>query len=255
MLKIKRLLMLLLIAVLVSAVYFGTSDELIENKAIELSPVISSNEPDANADAVFQADLSTSDKAQSLTVSNSQEEEHLLSVQHLLNKGLDLSPFNENEILLLRKYNNNDKEVPDEEIPAWFRVFVQIVFLQGGEKNPQSMLSEKVDNNWVGANAYNQDIQHWENISAEGDVIATGVLAGFYRDTWKWSKGEYYFQKLIVNVTDKTSPLDDLINISYMQDEKKAAAYAWYGRNNDIESYKYGSGKRFYELINTYSEQ
>jgi hypothetical protein len=121
-----------------------------------------------------------------LTVSNSQEEEHLLSVQHLLNNGLDLSPFDEYEILLLRKYNNNDKEVPDEDIPVWFKMFTQIVFLQGGEKNPQSMLSEKVDNNWVGANAYNQDIQHWENISAEGDVIATGVLAAFYRDAKKF---------------------------------------------------------------------
>jgi hypothetical protein len=86
-------------------------------------------------------------------------------------------------------------------------------------------------------------------------VIATGVLAGFYRDTWKWSKAEYYFQKLIVNVTDKTSPLDDLINISYMQNKRKSAAYAWYGRNNDIDLNTYGSGKRFYELINTYSEQ
>jgi hypothetical protein len=255
MLKIKRLLMLLLIAVLILIVYFGISDGVIEDKAIELSPVISLNESDANTDAVFQADLSTSDKAQGLTVSNSREDEHLLRVQHLLDKGLDLSPFNENEILLLRKYNNNDKEVPDEEIPAWFRVFVQIVFLQSGEKNPQSMLSEKVDNNWVGANASNQDIQHWENISADGDVIATGVLAGFYRDTWKWSKAEYYFQKLIVNVTDKTSPLDDLINISYMQNKRKSAAYAWYGRNNDIDLNTYGSGKRFYELINTYSEQ
>jgi hypothetical protein len=111
-------------------------------------------------------------------------------VQHLLGKGLDLSPFNESEILLLRKYNKNDMEVPDEEIPTWFRVFVQIVFLQGGEKNPQSMLSEKVDNNWVDANAYNQDIQHWENISAEGDVISTGVLAAFYRDAKKFSKAE-----------------------------------------------------------------
>jgi hypothetical protein len=255
MLKIKRLLMLLLIAVLILIVYFGISDGVIEDKAIELSPVISLNESDANTDAVFQADLSTSDKAQGLTVSNSREDEHLLRVQHLLDKGLDLSPFNENEILLLRKYNNNDKEVPDEEIPAWFRVFVQIVFLQSGEKNPQSMLSEKVDNNWVGANASNQDIQHWENISADGDVIATGVLAGFYRDTWKWSKAEYYFQKLIVNVTDKTSPLDDLINISYMQNKRKSAAYAWYGRNNDIDLNTYGSGKRFHELINTYSEQ
>jgi len=255
MLKIKSLLMLLLIAVLILTVYFGTSDGVIEDIAIELRPVIVSKEPDANADAVFQADSSTSDKAKGLTVSNSQEEEHLLSVQHLLNKGLDLSPFNENEILLLRKYNNNDKEVPDEEIPAWFRVFVQIVFLQGGEKNPQSMLSEKVDNNWVGVNAYNQNIQHWENISAEGDVIATGVLAAFYRDTWKWSKAEYYFQKLIVNVTDKTSPLDDLINISYMQNKRKSAAYARYGRNNDIDLNTYGSGKRFHELINKYSEQ
>jgi hypothetical protein len=255
MLKIKSLLMLLLIAVLILTVYFGTSDGVIEDKAIELRPVIVSKEPDANADAVFQADSSTSDKAQGLTISNSQEEEHLLSVQHLLNKGLDLSPFNENEILLLRKYNNNDKEVPDEEIPAWFRVFVQIVFLQGGEKNPQSMLSEKVDNNWVGVNAYNQDIQHWENISAEGDVIATGVLAAFYRDTWKWSKAEQYYQKFLVNITDKRTSLDSLINASYMQNEKKAAAYAWYGRNNDIESYKYGSGERFHELINKYSEQ
>jgi hypothetical protein len=250
MIKTKSLLMLLLIAVLISAVYFGTSDGLIENKAIELRPVISSN-----ADAVFQANSSTSDKIQSLTVSNSQEEKHLLRVQHLLDKGLDLSPFDEYEILLLRKYNNNDKEVPDEDIPAWFKMFTQIVFLQGGEKNPQSMLSDKVDNNWVGANAYNQDIQHWENISAEGDVIATGVLAGFYRDTWKWSKAEYYFQKLIVNITDKTSPLDDLINITYMQNKRKSAAYAWYGRNNDIDLITYGSGKRFHELINEYSEQ
>lgn len=255
MLKIKSLLMLLLIAVLILTVYFGTSDGVIEDKAIELRPVIVSKEPDANADAVFQAGSSTSDKAQGLTVSDSQEEEHLLSVQHLLNKGLDLSPFNENEILLLRKYNNNDKEVPDEEIPAWFRVFVQIVFLQGGEKNPQSMLSEKVDNNWVGANAYNQDIQHWENISAEGDVIATGVLAAFYRDAKKFSKAEQYYQKFLVNITDKRTSLDNLIRVSYMQDEKKAAAYAWYGRNNDIESYKYGSGERFHELINKYSEQ
>jgi hypothetical protein len=149
MLKIKCLPMLLLIAVLILIVYFGTSNGVIEDKAIELSPVISLNESDANTDAVFQADLSTSDKAQDLTVSNSREDEHLLWVQHLLDKGLDLSPFNENEILLLRKYNNNDKEVPDEKIPPWFRVFVQIVFLQGGENNPQSMLSEKVDNNWV----------------------------------------------------------------------------------------------------------
>ena len=181
--------MLLLIAALILTVYFGTSIGL-EDKAIKLRPVISSNEPSANADAVFQADSSISDKSQSLNVSNSQEEEHLLSVQHLLGKGLDLSPFNESEILLLRKYNKNDMEVPDEEIPTWFRVFVQIVFLQGGEKNPQSMLSEKVDNNWVGANAYNQDIQHWENISAEGDVISTGVLAAFYRDAKKFSKAE-----------------------------------------------------------------
>jgi hypothetical protein len=240
----------LLIAVLISAVYFGTSDGLIENKAIELRPVISSN-----ADAVFQANSSTSDKTQSLTVSNSQEEEHLLRVQHLLDKGLDLSPFDEYEILLLRKYNNNDKEVPDEDIPAWFKMFTQIVFLQGGEKNPQSMLSEKVDNNWVAANAFNQDIQHWENISAEGDVIATGVLAAFYRDAKKFSKAEHYYQHFLVNITDKRTSLDNLIRVSYMQDEKKAAAYAWYGRNNDIESYKYGSGERFHELINKYSKQ
>ena len=247
--------MLLLIAVLISAVYFSTSDGLIENKAIELRTVISSNEPDANADAVFQADYSTSDKAQGLTVSNSREEEHLLSVQHLLNKGLDLSPFDEYEILLLRKYNNYDKEVPDEDIPAWFRVFAQIVFLQGGEKNPQSMLSEKVDNNWVGANAYNQDIQHWENISANGDVIATGVLASFYRDAKKFPKAEYHFQKLLVNVVNKDSALENLINAAYMQNEKRAAAYAWYGKNNDIDLSKRVVRKRFNELTNKYSEQ
>ena len=255
MLKIKSLLMLLLIAVLILTVYFGTSDGVIEDKAIELRPVIVSKEPDANADAVFQADSSTSDKAQGLTVSDSQlEEQQLVSVQHLLDKGLDLSPFDEFEILVLRKFMTNNT-VPDEDIPTWFSVFAQISLLQGGEKSPKGILSEKVDNNWVGVNAYNQDIQHWENISAEGDVIATGVLAAFYRDAKKFSKAEQYYQKFLVNITDKTSPLDDLINISYMQNKRKSAAYAWYGRNNDIDLNTYGSGERFHELINKYSEQ
>jgi predicted outer membrane protein len=40
-----------------------------------------------------------------------------------------------------------------------------------------------------------------------------------------------------------------------MQDKRKSAAYAWYGRNNDIDLITYGSGKRFHELINEYSEQ
>lgn len=248
--------MLLLIAVLIMTVYFGTSEGVIENKAIELSPVTSSNEPDANEDVVFQADsLSNNNKEQSASVSNSQEEQQLISVQHLLDKGLDLSPFDESEILLLRKYNNFDKEVPDEDIPAWFRVFAQIVFLQGGEKNPQSMLSEKVDNNWVSGNVYNQDIQHWEDISANGDVIATGVLAAFYRDAKKFSKAEYYYQKFLVNVVNKDSVLSSLINATYMQNEKRAAAYAWYGTNNDIDLNTYGSGQRFHELIIEYSEQ
>jgi len=59
----------------------------------------------------------------------------------------------------------------------------------------------------------------------------------------------------LVNITDKRTPLANLIRVSYMQNEKKAAACACYGRNNDIESYKYGSGERFHELINKYSEQ
>ena len=248
--------MLLLIAVLILTVYFGTSEGVIENKAIELSPVIVSKKPDANADAVFQADsLSNNDEEQHLTLRNSQEEEHLLSVQHLLDKGLDLSPFDESEILLLRKYNNFDKEVPDEDIPAWFRVFAQIVFLQGGEKNPMSMLSEKVDNNWVSGNVYNQDIQHWEDISANGDVIATGVLASFYRDAKKYPKAESHYQKLLVNVVNKDSVLEDLINAAYMQNEKRAAAYAWYGKNNDIDLSKRAGRKRLNELTNKYSEQ
>jgi hypothetical protein len=147
MLKTKKLLMLLLIAVLILAVYFCTSDGLIEHKAIELSPVISSNEPYANADAVFQADPSTSDKQQSLTVSNSQIEElQLVSAQHLLDEGIDLSSFSEYEILVLRKFLTN-KTVPDEDIPTWFRVFAQITLLEGGEKNSKGILSEKVDDN------------------------------------------------------------------------------------------------------------
>jgi hypothetical protein len=256
MLKIKSLLMLLLTAVLILTVYFGTSEGVIENKAIELSPVISSNESVANADTVFQADsLSNNDEEQSASVSNSQEEQQLISVQHLLDKGLDLSPFDESEILLLRKYNSSDKEVPDEYIPAWFRVFAQIVFLQGGEKNPMSMLSEKVDNNWISGNAYNQDIQHWEDISANGDVIATGVLASFYRDAKKYPKAEYHFQKLLVNVVNKDSALENLIDAAYMQNEKRAAAYAWYGKNNDIDLSKRAVRKRFNELTNKYSEQ
>jgi tetratricopeptide (TPR) repeat protein len=107
----------------------------------------------------------------------------------------------------------------------------------------------------VGVNAYNHDIQHWENISANGDVIATGVLASFYRNIGKHPQAEVYYQKLLVNVTDKSSTLNKLINASYMQNEKKAAAYAWFGRNNDIDPKKYSSGERFHELINKYSEQ
>ena len=40
-----------------------------------------------------------------------------------------------------------------------------------------------------------------------------------------------------------------------MQNDKRAAAYAWYGKNNDIDLSKRGGCKRFNELTNKYSEQ
>jgi hypothetical protein len=249
MLKIKSLLVVLLITGVILAIYFGFSNEVVER-----APIIPSKVQASNADAAIEAEPLLNIE-QDLTMTDSQAEElSLISVQDLLDKEEDLSPFDEYEILVLRKYLTN-YTVSDEEIPTWFRVFAQSVFLQGGEKNPNSMLSAKVDNNWIGVNAYNHDIQHWEDISANGDVIATGVLASFYRDAKKFPKAESHFQKLLVNVVNKDSVLEDLINAAYMQNEKRAAAYAWYGTNNNIDLSKSVVRKRFNELTNKYSEQ
>lgn len=182
MLKIKSLLVVLLITIVILAIYFGFSSEVIER-----APIIPSKVQASNADAAIEADPLLNIE-QDLSMTDSQAEElSLISVQGLLDREIDLSPFDEYEILVLRKYFTNFT-VSDEEIPTWFRVLAQMIFLQGGEKNPMSMLSAKVDNNWIGGNVYNQDIQYWEDISANGDVIATGVLASFYRDAKNFLK-------------------------------------------------------------------
>jgi len=249
MLKIKNLLVVLLITVVILVIYFGSSNEVVER-----APIIPSKVQASNTDAAPKLDPLLNIE-QDLPMTDSQAEElSLISVQGLLDKGIDLFPFDEHEILVLRKYLTN-YTVSDEEIPTWFRVFAQMVFLEGGEKNPNSMLSAKVDNNWIGGNVYNQDIQHWEDISANGDVIATGVLASFYRDAKKFPKAEYYSQKLLVNVINKDLVLQDLINAAYMQNEKRAAAYAWYGKNNNIDLSRRVVRKRSRELMNKYSEQ
>jgi len=247
--NVKILLALLLVTVVILVINVGIDDEIVKAKAVERAPVIPSKVQASNADAAPETDLLLNIE-QDLAMA---EEQPLVSVQHLLDEGLDISPFDENEILVLRKFLTNNT-VSDEDISTWFRVFAQIVLLQGGEKNPKGMLSEKVDNNWIGGNAYNHEIQHWENISADGDVIATGVLASFYRNIGKLSKTEHYYQKLLVNVANKSSTLDFLIRNADMQNEKRAAAYAWYGKNNDIDLSR-RNAIRFDELINKYNEQ
>lgn len=259
MLRTKTVLKLVAMALLCIAIYFAATNGLVERQAIELKPVFVPNETSDHSDVGHQTQLQANNdielNASTPTVA---ENQRLVSVQYLIDEfGFDISGFDEKEISVLRKFMT-DFTVPDEDIVTCFRVFSFLVFLDGGEKRRDSLLSQNVDNNWVAANAYNHDIQHWEEISAEGDVIATGVLAYFYEITAKFSKAEYYFQKLFVNVTNKDMILHNLVETSYKQSEKKAAAYAWYGVQNGIDIPKHvnvDDRKRFDDLRNQYSKQ
>lgn len=252
--------MLIAMALLSIAVYFVATNGFAKRQRIEQRPVVIANELTEKSDAEHQTELSTNSDIElnANSQNTNEEEQHLVSVQYLIEeKKLNISVFNEKEILVLRKYMT-DFTVPDEDIDTWFGVFSYLVFLDGGEKRPDSLLSEKVDNNWVAANAYNHDIKHWEDISAEGDVIATGVLAYFYETSSKFSKAEYYFQKLFVNAKNKRMILQNLVTTSFEHSDKKAAAYVWYGIQNSIDIPKsviVKDRKNVEELLNQYSEK
>lgn len=258
MLKIGSLVFLLLISGLIIAIYLTNYSGSLNREPIGLNPESIVNESIANNNTRSYENLVPVDDLnidQNLTQTiRKEEKQRLVTEQFLVNeKNLDLSPFNEQEILVLRKYMTH-YTVSDEEIPIWFRIFSELVFLQGGEKRPDSLLSENVDNNWIAANAYNHDIQHWEDISSDGDVLATAVLAIFYEAASKFPEAENYYQKLFVNVSDKSFILHNLINTAFEQDDRKAAAYAWHGQNQDIGLSKYTSLSRSKELRQKYSE-
>ena len=148
--------------------------------------------------------------------------------------GLDLSLYDNAEILALRKLVSNIN-IRDNELPILFKVFVGLSFIDTlyPEYEGEVHLVDQFKS--TGVDIYNTEIEYWESISNDGNVVATHTLANFYRIVQKLPEAEAFYQKLFVNVTNKMQTLQQLINCVGSYDGKRTAAYLWYAEERGIQ--------------------
>lgn len=151
----------------------------------------------------------------------------LLSRDDLEKQGINLDDFTDEQIMVLRKFNSG-MEISDRELPALFAVSINMGFLQNGEKSSKGLLRNTVDDNWIAGNAYNQSIEHWENIAGEGDVIAGATLGLFYETSNRSELAVDYYKKVIVNIEDKEVLIDRIISITTENSPRTSAILAYY---------------------------
>ncbi len=163
------------------------------------------------------------------------ENESLVTEEYISSFGNDLSPYSEEEKLIIRRfftYRTLDKS----ELPVFFKYYVDGMFKDGDEDSPNAFKKD-VDDSWISSKLANHSMANWETASDEGDVLSTMILARFYKDTGYVDEAESYYLRAFVNINEGGVAIESLMTISKQKDEEKAAAYAWYAMNNNLHIY------------------
>ena len=147
--------------------------------------------------------------------------------------GIDLTTYDDEEILALRKFFSNT-HVYDDELPMQFRIYVRFLLQESLIREDKRNTYFADEQSATALDAYIPDIDHWKSIASSGDVAANFVLGEFYSSVGHHVTAEKYLQKVLINVTDKTPPLERLITNSSWYDKKQTAVYLYYAEDNNI---------------------
>ena len=182
------------------------------------------------------------------------DDRELIPVEKLDGLGIDLTSYTDAEILDLRKYLSNIP-IYDDELPTQFRIYVRFILQESLLKQDQRNTYFADEQSATALDAYNPDIEYWKSVASDGDVAANEVLGEFYSSVGRHKTAEEHYQKVLINVKDRTHPLERLIVSSSWHDKKLTAAYLYYAEEKNINIRKNTHAAMFLDLKKEYSRE